>query len=438
MSLVRVLLLLAVCSLTAFAQAWQAGVAKTVITPRESIWMAGYGARTKPSEGVRQDIYAKALALRDGAGHTVVLVTLDLVGISREQAAEIAAQCRAKFNLERRQILFNASHSHSGPLAMERESYDLPADQLPVIERYGREFVGNVVRTVGVALETMAPAELAFEQGFAGFAVNRRRVGNRQYPGPVDPDVPVLAVRGADGSLRAVVAGYACHATVLSDYQINGDWPGYGQQEIERAHPGAVALFVAGCGADSNPLPRRTVRLAETYGRVFASAVGEVLQGKMRPVRGNLIAAFQIVDVPFRTPPTRQELEERLKDKNSTARKHAERLLRILARDGKLPTTYPYPIHVIRFGGAFKMIAMGGEVVVDYSLRLKALHGWNDTWVAGYSNDVMGYIPSERVLREGGYEGGGAMLYQNHPGPFGEGIEDTIVKAAGALVDTAR
>lgn len=400
--------------------------------------MAGYASRTKPSEGVRQEIFSKALALRDGNGRTVVIVTLDLVGISREQAAEIAAQCLGKFKLERQQILFNASHSHSGPLAMERESYRLPPDQVPVIERYGRELINNVVRTVAAALENMAPAELAFEQGFAGFAVNRRRVGNRQYPGPVDQDVPVLAVRGADGKLRAVVAGYACHATVLSDYQINGDWPGYGQKELERANPGAVALFVAGCGADSNPLPRRTVELAQTYGRVFASAVGEVLEGKMRPVRGNLIAAFETIDVPFRTPPTRQELEERLKDKSATPRRHAERLLRILEQDGKLPTTYPYPIHIIRFGDAVKMIALGGEVVVDYALRLKGLHGWNDTWVAGYSNDVMAYIPSERVLREGGYEGGGAMLYQNHPGPFGEGIEETIVRAAGSLVAKTR
>jgi len=67
-------------------------------------------------------------------------------------------------------------------------------------------------------------------------------------------------------------------------------------------------------------------------------------------------------------------------------------------------------------------------MVVDYSLRLKQELSANRTWVAGYSNDVLAYIPSRRVLLEGGYEGSAAMLYYGHPSPWAEGVEQKIVR----------
>lgn len=154
---------------------------------------------------------------------------------------------------------------------------------------------------VGAALHDLAPADLTFGQGFAGIAVNRRRAypDSRGRPGPVDHDVPVLAVRGTNGVLRAIVVGYACYATVLNLYQISGDWPGFAQEAIEKAHPGAVALFVQGTGADSNPLPRRSVELARIYGEVLAAAVDGVLKTPMKRVEGPLRTAFGITQVPF-------------------------------------------------------------------------------------------------------------------------------------------
>ena len=132
----------------------------------------------------------------------------------------------------------------------------------------------------------MQPATLAFEQGYAGFAVNRRRVGHREYPGPVDQDVPVLAVKNEAGRIIAILFGYACHNTVMGDYTVHGDYAGYTQHYLEERYPGAVALFVQGGGADSNPLPRRKPEHLERYGATLADAVEEVIQGKMKPVAG--------------------------------------------------------------------------------------------------------------------------------------------------------
>ena len=246
--------------------------------------------------------------------------------------------------------------------------------------------------------------------------------------------MPVLAVKGNDGRLRAIVFGYACHNTVLADYVINGDYAGFAQEMLEREHAGATAMFVQDCGADANPLPRRSVELARKYGEILAAAVDEVVRGKMRPQSGPVRAAFQLVDIPFQTPPSREELQRQLDDKNAGIVRHAHYMLGIYEKQGKLPDHYPYPIQVWQFGPGLKWIILGGEVVVDYSLRLKQEYGWDDTWVAGYSNDVFAYIPSLRVLKEGGYEGATAMIGYGQPGPFAPPVEEVIVKQVADLM----
>lgn len=430
--------LLLLSGLPLFAQ-WQAGVAKADLTPQESIWMAGYAARTKPSEGVRQKIWAKALAVRDENGTTAVAVTLDLVGIRRTLAEDIAGAITSKHKIPRDRILFNASHTHSAPLVGGIDSYvHIMGDQAPkhaeIVKRYTETVRVRILEAVDGAMANLSPATLHFEQGFAGFAVNRRRVGNRQFPGPVDHDVPVLAVRAPDGKLRGVLFGYACHNTVLGDYEINGDYAGWAQEAIEKMYPGSIALFVQGGGADSNPLPRRSVALAQQYGSILGDAVDQVLKARMKTVNGPLRIAMETTELRFATPPSRAELEQRLTSKDATTKRHAERMLEKLNRDGKLVESHPYPVQAWSFGNQMAMLTLGGELVVDYSLRFKGRYGWDKLWVAGYSNDVFGYIPSLRVLKEGGYEGGGAMLFGGFPGPFADDVEERVAAAVDRVM----
>jgi hypothetical protein len=378
---------------------------------------------------VRQDIYVRALALRDATENAFAIVTLDLVSIDRQTATDIAAECLNRYGMARDRLIINVSHTHSGPVAglQPLPFHDLTPDHRQVVARYTKELMRKTVDTVGAAIADLKPASLWFEQGLAGIAVNRRRVGQRSRLGPVDHDVPTLAVRDASGELRAVVVGYACHATALNDYLISNDWPGYAIGAVENAHPGAAALFVQGCGADANPLPRAGEELARKRGEILAAAVEQVLQSKMRPLSGPLKTAFELVDLPLEDLFTRAELQKRLGDKLPMYRATARYLLDILDREGKFPDHYAYPVQVWRFGSGLKLIALGGEVVVDYALRLKQEHGSDDTWVAGYSNDVPAYIPSRRVLQEGGYEAAGAMVLFGRPGRFAPAVEEIIV-----------
>ena len=427
----------------ALQAAWQAGAAAVDITPTESIWLAGDASRTRPSASVRQPIHAKALALRDDAGAVSVVVTLDLVGIRREWAEPIAARAATELHIPRERILFNASHTHSAPVVGDTSVYasimgSYLEPQKAVIARYSEKLQGMIYDAIAKAVANLKPATLAFEQGYAGFAVNRRRVGHREYPGPVDQDVPVLAVKGGDGRYIALLFGYACHNTIMDDYTVHGDYAGYAQLDLERRFPGAVALFVQGGGADSNPLPRRKPEHLVRYGATLADAVEGVVAAKMKPVTGPIAAAIEFPPVAFEGPFDHARWEREAASQDARLADHGKRMLAALSSGGKIPQSRPYAVEAWRFGNNLTLIALAGELTVDYALKFKARYGPDTTWIAGYSNDVFGYIPSLRVWKEGGYEGGEAFRFSIFPGRLNSDIEDRITAAVERVVTKVR
>jgi len=419
---------------------WKAGAAKIEITPPHLMWMSGYGARDKPAEGKLTDLWAKALVLEDDGGKRVVLVTLDLVGIDRELSADFKRRIEAATKLSVDQVAICCSHTHTGPVVNDnlKAMYLLALDDTHwnLVQEYAAMLKEKVPAVVNAAIEDLQPAEIAWGQGTAGFAVNRRenkpedevpaRRAAGQLKGPVDHDVPVLAVK-REGRLRAVAFGYACHATVLSFYQWSGDYPGFTQMELEQRHPDCVALFWAGCGADQNPLPRREVALAQDYGRQLADTVDAVLGGELQPVYGAIEATYREIELPFAKLPAREDVDRLAASDTGYEGRRARLLLEQWTKTGRLDSAYPYPVQTWKLGSAPTWVLLGGEVVVDYALRLKREFGPAPVWVAGYVNDVMAYIPSLRVLKEGGYEGEDAMVYYGLPSKWDESIEERIV-----------
>ena len=421
---------------------WKAGAAAVTITPQESTWMAGYASRNKPSEGKFQDLFAKALALEDASGTRLVIVTTDLIGIPRGLRDTVEKQLARTCGLKPEAMLINASHTHSGPVVRSGKSfYDLTPEQQQRVDKYAAGLPQKLVDLVGRAIADLAPAKLGYCHARAGFAMNRRLPtpsGYQNSPNPdgqVDHDVPVLRVERPDGKLRALLFGYACHNTTLALYQFCGDYAGYAQQYLEEAHPGTAALFMIGCGADENPYPRGRLELAQQHGRTLATAVEAALLPKPRQISGPLRMAFQEVTLDF-APPSHEELLKMQQKGNQYEKRYATRLLEQLGKGAPIRPSYPYPVQVVRFGDDLLLVALAGETVVDYSLRLKRELAGPAVWIAGYSNDVFGYVPSARVLKEGGYEATGAILFSSLPGPFAPSIEDRIIGKVKELART--
>lgn len=355
---------------------WKVGAASVKITPERRLHMAGYAGRKEPAEGTEQDLFGKALAVEDRDGNRVVLVTLDLIGVIEQFRTDVTKQVEEKYKLPPHALLMNASHTHCGPAYGRDDAKD-----------YFASLTTKLVTLVGEALEQLQPAHLSYSFARCSVAMNRRTPsddGFRNHPnpnGPVDHAVPVLSVRSPDDdALRAVVFGYACHNTTMGFRQWLGDYAGYAQEYFEKDHPGVTALFMMGCGGDQNPYPRSELKYAKMHGRSLATAVEAALEVNQRtlrhqrPVRGKLSSVLETVDLEFATPDR---------------------------------PDFAYPVQVIRFGNDLMIVALGNEVVVDYALRLKRELRKPDgpaVWVAGYSNVYSGYVPSKRVLLEGGYE----------------------------------
>jgi neutral/alkaline ceramidase-like enzyme len=424
------------------ADAWRAGAATIDITPDRSLWMAGFAARTEPSQGVALPLHAKALALQCGNQPTAVLVTADLLGVTARMTDRVTALVQRRHRLRRPDVLFNASHTHCGPVVDEQLSvaYGLTAGQLTDIRAYTTQLEDKLATVIADAVARLAPARLSYARDQADFAANRRTAF---VPlGPVDHTVHVLRIDGSDGGLKAVVFGYACHNTTLPPtiVQFHGDYAGVAQAALEERHRGATAMFVAGCGADANPMPRGTMELVNAHGTALADAVDRSLKSP-EPVPASLRTAYGTVDLPFADEETRARWHTQLKIEPIYLERHAAAMKQLIDRDGRLPAAQRDPVQVWQFGSGpngFTLVALGGEVVVDYALRLTREYPGRPMWVAGYSNDVFGYVPSLRVLREGGYEGGDAMIYYARPGPFNERVEELIVAKVHQLTPGER
>lgn len=427
---------------------WQAGAAKADIMPTESVPLAGYGGKTRMSQRVEHPIWLKALALKDDSGSTSVLVTADLVGLSDKMIAMIAKNAAEKHHIPRERLILNTSHNHSCPVTEDVLwlYYEFTPEEAAVKDRYTQLVYAKYDEVIGAAIAALAPAELAFEQGLAGVAVNRRRSRgpeSRALGGQVDQDVPVITVK-AGTNLKAIVFGYSCHTTALGGLSINGDYAGFAQIELEKSFPGAVAMFVQNCGGDANPLPRirgkdvEATELASMYGKVLAESVRQVVAGTMKPLDGPVRAAMGETELFLQPGIPLDELKQRVPNLTGMPKREFEHFIRQYETLGSTPDRVKYPVQVWRIGPEFIFIALTGETVVDYSLKFKAAYGWNSTWVCGYNNDLTSYVPSLRVLKEGGYEGVTGMFEYGHRAPYTETVEEQITKKVEELVKQAQ
>lgn len=424
---------------------WKVGLSRRVITPQTDVWLAGYGTK-RAAEGKLHDIWVKVMVLSDHLDRRRVLVTTDHQGMSKTIYQRLFKKVQDRFGLDQSAFMLTFSHNHSGPCLQDDLVDYYPSDsvqQQRVLE-YTLWMEDRIVEAIQEAWDNLQPARLSMGEGVCTFAVNRRENKEAEVPdrirdgvplkGPVDHSVPVLAIKTPEGKLLGVLFGYACHPTTLSHNYWSGDYPGYAQLEIEKKYPGAQAMFFNTCGGDQNPLPRRTVALCEKYGAMLADAVTEQLKKTdLTAVSPALSVAFEYVKLDYEELITREKLVPIAFGSQAIQSRWAKRMIRKIEEGEVFNPYYEYPVQAWKFGKELLLIGIGGEAVVDYSLRFKK--EYPNTWVSGYTNEMAAYIPSRRVWEEGGYEGGSHLDEYGRPAWRWAGdIEDRIADTVGKLV----
>jgi neutral ceramidase len=425
------------------------GAARVDITAQGPITLAGYPQRSGETTEVLKPLSARALALGAPGAKPVVLIVAEVTGVTADFSAAVAAELEKSHGLERARVAVLVTHTHTAPGTTRYLPFgfgrELPAAQAQRIADYTDWLRAKLVEVGRAALSDRRPGRLEWAEGRLDVAVQRRRIENGRWvgfgqvpEGKVDRALAVLRAVREDGSVHAVLAGYACHCTTLGGLNaIHPDWAGEASARLEAEMAGAVALVAIGSGADAGPVPRGSVAAVEEIGRRFAAEVRRVSEMRMRPLPAPRAAGWREIGLPLDRRVTVDELRER----RAAARKDSPeafavgKFLARLEAGSELPAEVPYPVQAWRFGEELAMVFLGGEVVGDYALRLKRELPAGRVWVSAYANDVACYVPSRAMFDEGGYEVDASIVKYGWPVRLGAGTEDRIVATVHELLN---
>ncbi len=448
-------LLLVVCPTMSRAANWDVGMSRVDITPKKPLRLSGYGSRTKPSTGIDTPLNVRCMAMRTAgqngskAGKIHLLLSVDTIGFPGVLTSEILKLVQKKHPISRERFVICSTHTHTSPHIprglVNLFSVPLTKQEDANLKEYSDFVRDQCALAVDEAIVSLKPARIFHSVGEVTFADNRRVIKDGIWRGfgvnpngPVDHTLPVLKITAPDGkSIRGLIFNYACHCTTFGGEhnRINGDWAGFAARKLEKEHPGIVALCTIGCGADANPPrdPKKAMAYCQIEGEEIAEEIHDLLKKKWSEITAPPTPHFGFAGLPIDRPSV-EEMRKALKSPRPQVRNHARAMLEIHRIKGRMPESYPMPIQTWRFGDQFTMIFLGGEVCVDYALRIKKEFGAN-TWVTAYANDVFAYVASERMRKEGGYEVDYSMIYYLQPGRWSSGTEEVIMKRIHELYE---
>lgn len=409
-----------------------AGVSEVDVTPDFPVRLSGYGARRKETAKIKSTLYARALAI--GAERPVLLLVLENCGVTESMTESVARELGRQAGVDRERIVLCYTHTHNAPMlsgaAPMLFGTDIPAAHQRHIDRYTAEVKERLVEVGLRALSERRPARLTYGEGHVGFAVNRRA-----QIGPVDHVMPMIRVDDPDGDLRAVWVSYACHCTTFgpADNFMCGDWAGFASEQISREHPGAVALVTIGCAGNANPFPRTGLSHSRRHGEDVASEVDRLLGIPGRHLPGRIRCRLVHATLPYDSLPSREDWMVTAEEQGA-AGYHARQWIARMDRGVEVPKALEYPVQGWSFGDELAVVFLAGEVVADYAARLRRMYDPVKIWIGAYANDFPGYIPSRRIWKEGGYEGGDATVYFGLPNRFSDEVEERVIEGVQRVI----
>lgn len=390
------------------------GVAKVDITPTEAIHLAGYGHRKGLLEGVSSRLYLRANVFRqsvDGEDRLALLVEADIIWWGPERMAGIRKKLLDRYGIREEHIVLSASHTHGGP-----QTTTVFVDMLGLPDAaYIEQLEEWLLQAVGQSLEVMEPVAVEQGSGICQVGINRRKwVDGAMIMAPnpdnyIDTNVEVFRFTTETGATKAVWMHYTCHPTVSSMNQVNSDYSGAAMEQLEETlGGGAVVSFLQGCCGETRPALYKedkfysgTEEDVKRLGRLLANEVAAVLARPMKSIPPGAISGRRLeVQLPYEALPSETEIAASAEVEGIPAQWSAK----LQQNPQLLQPSIPLQISRLDIADGLSFIAMDGEMVLEYSEKVKRLSGGRAR-ALGYSNGMVGYVPTAKQVEEGGYEG---------------------------------
>jgi neutral ceramidase len=312
-------------------------------------------------------------------------------------------------------------------------------------EIYIDKTLDTLADTAVRALENRAPARIRAGTGWCGISASRRKPDGRRgflfkpsLEAPHDHQVSVLAFESNSGQLRHVLFSYACHPTSTGAInEIGGDYPGFPCAALERRYGGVTAAFFQGCAGDQKVDARdaqedgfRKLSINEVCnrGEMLGEAVARVLEADdLRDLTGPLVLDQEFVALKTDVA-TEGQLAAALEAPEEYVRQWARQQMDLHTTNTPQRSTFDFEVQTLRCRSDLALIALAGEMSVEFGLRFRREFGamFRDVWTLGYANDMVGYVPVRRQISEGGY----AVIDNNrrllYTGPFAADSEALI------------
>jgi neutral ceramidase len=389
--------------------ALKAATAQCDITPPIGAEMCGYGYYLqRRATGVLDPLLAKALVLESG-GVQAAIVSCDLIGLTEATVAAARRLIEKRTGIPGAHLLFACSHTHAGPTTIEVRGCGSPE---AAFTKLLPEYLAGVVSR---AVARLQPARIGFAVGeVKGLALNRVEGDD----GPLDRELPVMRVEAMDESVLATVYSASAHGVSLlsSNTMLSADWIGIASRRIEQTTGGA-ALFLQGSCGDVNPVLVHTGSHEEA-GRLAAEQVERLLERMDMQEDAEVEVASREVAFPLHVTPAdelqesaaqaRAKLEElppgpETFGERATARFELEWAEEALAMHLRgMRNELRTELQALRTGDAL-LLAHGGELFCEFGIALKERFAPRPTFVVGYANGLIGYVPDPEDFERRGY-----------------------------------
>lgn len=431
------------------------GCASEVITPDSPVFMHGYGAREQKSDGVHDDLYVKAVLLE--ANKQLLILTIDALGSDRSFVDGIKDALLEAFGLEHDQVLINFSHTHHSVFFTgldadkRRGAYSISQDRWPESEsevdytedeKLYRSMRDTIIKMTHNCRRNLMEGELYVGRMHSDFAVSRRKPDSNgtiewrpNYDAEIDKELLVLKLTDLAGKVKGILYNYGCHTTAMgAQLKLSNDFAGKTSSVLEEAYPGATALFLQGCAGELKPLKSAdgdkfkalSYEEMEQAGTDLANDVLKLLaDGTFEKIQCDFRTA--LVDPLLYTEQTEASFYEPIANESTSLfyRNAAKRTIEAI-QNGSIKDRLPHYICLWHLDANTRLVAMEGEVSTEYSLLIKRLLRPYTTLTLGYTNGVYCYIPTRKMIREGGYEAS-CNFFFNLRGPWVPEIEDIII-----------